>query len=93
LVLRDSGRPWWIASRATAPHENDERGRRWQEHNHEDHQDREANDTGLRRLVGRRVKNHQCEQEGEKHYEGWAEPTVTPPALEHLTQPNHGSAW
>jgi hypothetical protein len=39
------------------------------------------------------VKGNEDEQEGKQHDKRRAEPTVTPPALEHLAQPNHGRGW
>lgn len=81
------------SGRARAPNVNDELRRRRQQHRDEDHQDREANDARLRRLVGRRMQNHEREQERKQNDEGWAQPPVSFPALEQLPQPNHGRRW
>ncbi len=78
------------ARRADAPHVNEELRRRGKEDGDEDHQDRKANDAGLGRLIGRCVKNDERKQESQEQDKGWPEPAVSPPALEHLVQPNHG---
>jgi hypothetical protein len=70
---------------------NNEPGWRGQDESDENDQEGDADDGRFRRLIGRRVKNNEGQQERDEQDKGWAEPAVSHSAFEHLAELNHGS--